>query len=702
MAIIDRVDAMVSGQKIFGLLLYLTVRLACLELLGYHSHGPCDMILRDNLFFVLTMAEVVQYHLEELLDVFVSVREVKLFSAEEVKKIVNDIRSFEYKIQKPSKTKHDYLKYIQYVQTLLDLMKKRKVKCINMLKYKEIEIRLINLVKKLFRKVVYSNQHDLVLWYTWINFCRKMGLREDISKVYVRMLQVHPDKEEVWIAAAKYQFEEMRMPTVARNLLQTSLQDNPDSIKLWEEYFRFELLHSDMVRKRQEILGQDLDSEKYQNISRVNFTLDESDAVVSGKIAVIVFKNSVPVLSKKLAAAKGFFDILDEFEPGLRTPVKVEMIKILEENFPDTEELYDIKAHCVMDQYYACRYKNLSEDDQESFAPEEKRIELAFNIYRKGITKVPTVKMWNLFISFNLRLLSKSAVGEDQEKLLDNLLLIFDECWRSELMSRHAFLEWILALQIKDNFAQMDNLMAKGCEKWSKYADIWYLRLKVLSTRVTSKEDVKHLFPLAFKSIDYKIDQDEDEDEEKIEQSGLIIRNMKKKTIDDVWNLFIEWSSKHLHPTEVIKRIEKYFSELLGGGSCLVTQRKISSLLKPELLRKSIELKKNGLELARNYYDKYKHHPPAVASFFKEMIQIERNQNPIDYKRIVNIYEDLISYFGENDHQIWLDYCKFTLENKKPTTVGTIHNRACKTLIASEVSRFVSSYCLLQNKNYNS
>uniref|UniRef100_T1K4H7 U3 small nucleolar RNA-associated protein 6 homolog n=1 Tax=Tetranychus urticae TaxID=32264 RepID=T1K4H7_TETUR len=606
------------------------------------------------------MAEVVQYHLEELLDVFVSFREVKLFSAVEVKKIVNDIRSFEYKIQKPSKTKHDYLKYIQYVQTLLDLMKKRKVKCINMLKYKEIEIRLINLVKKLFRKVVYSNQHDLVLWYTWINFCRKMGHREDTSKVYVRMLQVHPDKEEVWIAAAKYQFEEMRMPTVARNLLQTSLQDNPDSIKLWEEYFRFELLHSDMVRKRQEILGQDLDSEEYQNISKVNFTLDESDAVVSGKIAVIVFKNAVPVLSKKLATVKGFLGILDKFKPGLRTPVKVEMIKILEENFPDTEELYDIKAHCVMDQYYACRYKNLSEDDLESFAPEEKRIELAVNIYRMGIDKVPTVKMWNLFISFNLRLLSKSADGEDQEKLLDNLLLIFDECWRSGLMSRHAFLDSLY-----------EGYFQGGC---------------------------KHLFPLAFKSIDYKIDQDEDEMEEKIEQSGLIIRNMKKKTIDDVWNLFIEWSSKHLHPTEVIKRIEKYFSELLGGGSCLVTQRKISSLLKPELLRKSIELKKNGLELARNYYDKYKHHPPAVASFFNEMIQIERNQNPIDYKRIVNIYEDLISYFGENDHQIWLDYCKFTLENKKPTTVGTIHNRACKTLIASEVSRFVSSYCLLQNE----
>uniref|UniRef100_T1K4H9 U3 small nucleolar RNA-associated protein 6 homolog n=1 Tax=Tetranychus urticae TaxID=32264 RepID=T1K4H9_TETUR len=632
------------------------------------------------------MAEVVQYHLEELLDVFVSFREVKLFSAVEVKTIVNDIRSYEYKIQKPSKTKHDYLKYIQYVQSLLLLMKKRKVKCINMLKYKEIEIRLINLVKKLLRKVVYSNQQDLVLWYTWINFCREMGLREDTSKVYTRMLQVHPDKEEVWIAAAKHQFEEMRMLTVARNLLQTGLQDNPDSIKLWEEYFKFELLHFEIVRKRHEILAQDLDSEKYQNISKVNFTLDESDAVVSGKIAVIVFKNAVPVLSKKLALAKGFFYILDKLEPGLRTPVKVEMIKILEENFPDTEELYDIIAQGLVDQSYACR----------------KRIEVAVSIYRMGTDKVPTVKMWNLFISFNLRLLSESADGKDPEKLLDNLLLIFDECWRSQLMSRHAFLEWILALQIKDNFAQMDNLMAKGCEKWSKYADIWYLRLKVLSTRVTSKEDVKHLFPLAFKSIDYKIDQDEDEDEEKIEQSGMIIRNMKKKTIDDVWNLFIEWASKHLHPTEVIRRIEKYFSELLGGGSCLVTQRKISSLLKPELLRKSIELKKNGLELARNYYNKYKHHPPAVASFFNEMIQIERNQNPIDYKRIVNIYEDLISYFGENDHQIWLDYCKFILENKEPTTVGTIHNRACKTLIASEVSRFVSSYCLLQNKNYNS
>lgn len=72
-----------------------------------------------------------------------------------------------------------------------------------------------------------------------------------VSRMLVRMLQVHSDKPQLWKLAAKWEFEESQSVENARQFLLRGLRAHPDSRLLYAEAFRMELHYA--AKKRAEL-----------------------------------------------------------------------------------------------------------------------------------------------------------------------------------------------------------------------------------------------------------------------------------------------------------------------------------------------------------------------------------------------------------------------------------------------------------------
>ncbi|VDP48745.1 unnamed protein product [Soboliphyme baturini] len=59
------------------------------------------------------MAEHVQRHLEDMMEVFEVLERLQLFSHKEVKQVIKRCKIYEYKLQKSAKKKHEIIQYIQ-------------------------------------------------------------------------------------------------------------------------------------------------------------------------------------------------------------------------------------------------------------------------------------------------------------------------------------------------------------------------------------------------------------------------------------------------------------------------------------------------------------------------------------------------------------------------------------------------------------
>src|SRR5579859_1087273 len=77
------------------------------------------------------------------------------------------------------------------------------------------------------------------------------------NEAYDRALQKHPTSAELWIMAARYEYETNVNMAGARNLLLRSLRLNPEKRELWLEYAKLECLYILKIMERRRILGLD-------------------------------------------------------------------------------------------------------------------------------------------------------------------------------------------------------------------------------------------------------------------------------------------------------------------------------------------------------------------------------------------------------------------------------------------------------------
>lgn len=107
----------------------------------------------------------------------------------------------------------------------------------------------------IFERGVRRFTGDMSLWANYIQYAKQEKTLNVLTKIYTRMLQLHPTKPAVWIMAAKYEVEQNSAIRAARSIMQRGLRFNSTSEIMWIEYAKLELIYVCKILARRKLLG---------------------------------------------------------------------------------------------------------------------------------------------------------------------------------------------------------------------------------------------------------------------------------------------------------------------------------------------------------------------------------------------------------------------------------------------------------------
>lgn len=317
------------------------------------------------------MAEFVERRCEEMLPIFNQMERLTLFSNKEVKNIAKRMRELEYKIQRHTKTKEDYLTYIHYGMDLMKLVKQRREKYQIKDKRSDVDFSIANKINSLYNDAIFKFQDDIRFWIAYIKFCKQVKFSSSANTMIARMLQVHQDKPKCWHIAAQWQIKETKNIDTARQYLLRGLHFHPKS----------ELLVLDMMKLELDEALKDPDEMKrvlviyeqaFKNIKSIDFAIEILNTVTQ-------YKNTEKMQSKIAS------DMVKEYshEPDMwDTMARRELKGLVQPKFGD--EQMEIKEPQVM---------SLRD-----------RINNCYEVYQTAVKKVKNEKMWSLFIDCMLEI----------------------------------------------------------------------------------------------------------------------------------------------------------------------------------------------------------------------------------------------------------------------------------------------------------
>ena len=115
--------------------------------------------------------------------------------------IIRKALELEYRIQRRSLLKDDFIRYVQYEINLLDLIEKRRARVGYTFKKDEIEDPIIHRIQSVFRRASIKWKDDVRLWLSFIAFCRKWASNIHLSKIFSSLLAFHSNKPGMAISS---------------------------------------------------------------------------------------------------------------------------------------------------------------------------------------------------------------------------------------------------------------------------------------------------------------------------------------------------------------------------------------------------------------------------------------------------------------------------------------------------------------------
>lgn len=230
------------------------------------------------------MAEIIQERIEDRIPELEQLERIGLFSRAEIKAIIKKASDLEYKIHRRNLHKEDFISYVQYEINLLELIQRRRARIKYSFKKDEIEYSMVHRVQGIFGRASAKWKDDVQLWLSYIVFCKKWGTKAHLSKIFSNMLAIHSNKPALWIMAAKWEMEDRLSSESARQLFLRALRFHPECPKLYQEYFRMELMHAEKLRK---------EKQEFEKAAMDMGDFDHPEEILKGELARIVYKSAV-------------------------------------------------------------------------------------------------------------------------------------------------------------------------------------------------------------------------------------------------------------------------------------------------------------------------------------------------------------------------------------------------------------------------
>uniref|UniRef100_A0A8C6FN17 UTP6 small subunit processome component n=1 Tax=Moschus moschiferus TaxID=68415 RepID=A0A8C6FN17_MOSMO len=385
------------------------------------------------------MAEITQERVEDRLPELEQLERTGLFSEAEIRAIIRKSLELEYRIQRRSLLKDDFIRYAQYEINLLELIQKRRIRARYTFKQDEIEDPIIRQIQSVFRRAATKWKYDVPLWLSLIAFCRKWAANVQLSKIFSSLLTIHSNKPGLWILAAKWELEDSFSSESARQLFFQALSFHPRCPKLHEEYFRMELMHAEKLRK---------EKQEFEKANMDVGNLEHAEEILSGGLARIIYKNSISVI-------KSLFDFALHTDDPVTWDYVARQELVIEsqpgEELPTTKQAKAKEVGCGEERCCA--------------------------VYEEAVKTVPTEAMWKCYMKFCMeRFTKKTSSRLLRKKRLQRTMVAF---WK--LLKE--------SLQVAD----------AGVKLFRKSVEMWQVKLEALIS--SESQEMTKVFNQAFEYL---------------------------------------------------------------------------------------------------------------------------------------------------------------------------------------------------------
>uniref|UniRef100_A0A8C1PGK3 UTP6 small subunit processome component n=1 Tax=Cyprinus carpio TaxID=7962 RepID=A0A8C1PGK3_CYPCA len=339
----------------------------------------------------------------------------------------------------------------EYEINVLELIKKRRARIGYHFKREEIEYPIIHRINHVFRRATTKWKEDVQLWLSQVAFNKKWV--------------------SLWIMAAKCEMEDRNSSESARHLFLRALRFHPENKKVYQEYFRMELMHAEKLRKQQ----QELEEAKI-DVGEYNF----SPEILSGKLAEVVYRDA----AQKIKGAEFILSLLQiaaifDFTKELQDTILQE----LQSQYVDDCMMWDFMAKRELDAAGAPELQSAKGRASDT----DRREERCCVVYEEALKSLNTEAMWTCYVTFCLeRYKRKTNVSELKEKATFYLL-------KKQLKVLLSSGDTVSATQIA--------ITATQC--FSQSVEMWSFSLQTL-VQLESTE-AGHLFQEALKHVNPKV-----------------------------------------------------------------------------------------------------------------------------------------------------------------------------------------------------
>ncbi|XP_066560281.1 U3 small nucleolar RNA-associated protein 6 homolog [Amia ocellicauda] len=593
------------------------------------------------------MAEIIQQRIEDRIPELEQLERVGLFTKKEVKAMIKKATALEYKLHRRIICKEDFITYIQYEINALELIKKRRTRTGYSFKKDEIEFSIVHRIHNVFKRATGKWKDDVQLWLSHIAFLKKWNTKIKLSKVFSSMLAIHPEKPALWLMAAKWEMEDCGSSESARHLFLRALRFHPDNSKVYQEYFRMELMHAEKLRKQKLQLEQ------------ANIDLGEykfSEEIVSGKLAEVVYRDA----TQKIPGAQFMLSLLTvarlfDFTQELQQTI-LQDLQCAHANDPMT---WDFLARRELEAGPETGAESVSAQSRAAAAAH--REERSCQVYEQAVARLATGVMWTCYVSFcQERFLRKTNNQDLKDKRQERLLSVFQRAHDASLLEEPLYKKWLQVLQSLGRTQAAEEVALAATRSFSRSVETWCASLSVL-------------LELGAAGIGAAFEE------------ALSLLNPKESL--PVWRLRVAWSESHQSAEETAALYQKGLLSPVASVSVEVKERFLDW-----------SYRSGGYKQARRAFVSLHESRPFSKEFFSTMIRIEREQEPPRMERLRDCYERALREFGSGDAELWLEYIREELQQPqgRPENCGKLHWRALRSLEGEDVDRFITQYTLLQ------
>lgn len=410
------------------------------------------------------MAEYVEQRMEEMLGEVEQMERVNLLDSREVKELLKKRKHFEYKIQKRTKSKEDFMSYIQYEVNLLTLLDIRRENTGYGHKKAEIEGGVKTRINKLYKILEHRFQSDVNIWLSHIKFLKTIKWDSSVSRIYLRVLQVHNDKPGLWVAAAKWEFEEIGNPDNGRQIMLRGLRFLPSSWVLHREYLKLELLYVEQLRKRGEVLGVEKTNEELEDS-----VLDCAIVKLVSKAAIEAVKSPKFVVSL-IATVRLFPFALD---------ISKELLDILEEKFPNSPVTWDTLA-------------------REELGEKGKGIRGCVEKYYEGMKVCNSKEMFEMAFSTLTEL--ADIYPNSLARIVKNIVQLLEYGKEHDLLEVNHFKFWLELQDFETQKKEKMELVKHSLTQYPSSVDLWIEKL-LLTMKASGPKATAASFSSGLKSV---------------------------------------------------------------------------------------------------------------------------------------------------------------------------------------------------------